>query len=1081
MADANTIQKNPVLGPDEDYAGLRSAGLEYITELGSALWTDYNEHDPGITILEALCYAITELGYRTSLPMEDLLTESDGTIEADLQALFSAKKILTQSPLNINDYRKILIDIDGVSNAWLFYNSNNDQQQIGEVPIFADCENDTLTYTVPSGTTPHPVLLNGLYKVLLDLDDDPQLGDLNNSNVVAPNPATDTVSAGAVTLTITFPAWNDPLVLANPAILTIPPDTEGISLSLQTGPPPPLPEFQVPADSPALSVTPDSASISSLVPPQDITQSGNTWFVPLVISLPTLPDPTLIQFVATVTIGSQPTGQTIGISDIQDFFSDDTFNSTLILIYLTKVQKTNNIIRSAIRKLNKNRNLCEDFVSVGIISDEEIGFCCDIDVTPEADMNEVQANVYFAIDQYLNPLVNFYLLSEMLAKNYTVDEIFNGPRMKHGFIDTTELEDAALPCELYASEIIRDIMNIPGVLSVRNFKMTAYGDDGNPISGETGQSWVISLLPWHKPVLSLTNSNITFYKNQFPFSANLAQTTIILDQLLSSAERSKLTSHADDLAMPVGTYFPLESYTSVQYLFPVTYGIGNTGLPPNSTAQRNAQARQLKAYLLFYDQLLADFLSQLKYASTLVSTDNIVQTYFAQFVSNFKDSANIYNNNNGGFDSILEEVASIRESAHNNPTVPAAPLPLSWQQLYETNETFINRRNLFLDNLMARFAESFNDYVFLMYSLSYDTQEETQIDPADLITNKIQFLQSYPELSYERCRAFNYFPQNEDFSLDTTKQWNTDNVSGVEEKLCFLGGFAADAPVPPATTGTPAYYRRNLYTLGNYQVVPDPTTTPGGPFQFVYINGDDQLTSITIYTTVTDLENDLPQFMTYILAGGHYNIVSETPNWQIYIIDDNGNNLAQSGLYPTQAAAQAAVQSFTVAFDQQSQTEGLHLVEHILLRPRNNTFGLAPVSLDGCCDCCCSDDPYSFKMSVVLPYWPLHMRSMMFRDYFEGIVRSEIPAHTMVKICWIDNVSMYHFETAYQNWITALADYESGAIDISAFNTFNESLINILFNLHSEYPVATLYDCSDSVAGANQVMLGKTTLGSFKS
>src|ERR1700743_941319 len=97
-----------------DFNDLRNEGITHLGNLTGKLWTDYNEHDPGITILEALCYAITELGYRTSLPMEDLLTESDGTIEADLQALFSAKKILTQSPLNINDYRKILIDIEGV-------------------------------------------------------------------------------------------------------------------------------------------------------------------------------------------------------------------------------------------------------------------------------------------------------------------------------------------------------------------------------------------------------------------------------------------------------------------------------------------------------------------------------------------------------------------------------------------------------------------------------------------------------------------------------------------------------------------------------------------------------------------------------------------------------------------------------------------------------------------------------------------------------------------------------------------------------------------------------------------------------
>src|ERR1017187_2729901 len=98
MDDEIMIQKNPVFGYDQDYAFLRQSGLKYIEELGNRLWTDYNEHDPGITILEALCYAITELGYRTDLPMQDLLAGADGKIPSG-QTLYTAKNILTQSPL----------------------------------------------------------------------------------------------------------------------------------------------------------------------------------------------------------------------------------------------------------------------------------------------------------------------------------------------------------------------------------------------------------------------------------------------------------------------------------------------------------------------------------------------------------------------------------------------------------------------------------------------------------------------------------------------------------------------------------------------------------------------------------------------------------------------------------------------------------------------------------------------------------------------------------------------------------------------------------------------------------------------
>lgn len=66
-----TIPKNPVLRPAQDYYQLRREGIGYIEQMGSSQWTDYNTHDPGITILEALCYAITDLAYRTGRDIKE--------------------------------------------------------------------------------------------------------------------------------------------------------------------------------------------------------------------------------------------------------------------------------------------------------------------------------------------------------------------------------------------------------------------------------------------------------------------------------------------------------------------------------------------------------------------------------------------------------------------------------------------------------------------------------------------------------------------------------------------------------------------------------------------------------------------------------------------------------------------------------------------------------------------------------------------------------------------------------------------------------------------------------------------------
>ena len=101
-----------------DFDVLRKEGIEYLGKLGGKLWTDHNVHDPGITILEVLCYALLDLGYRTNLPVKDILTCSQ-TDSATDNNFFTQSAILSCNPLTILDLRKLLIDIKGVRNAWL--------------------------------------------------------------------------------------------------------------------------------------------------------------------------------------------------------------------------------------------------------------------------------------------------------------------------------------------------------------------------------------------------------------------------------------------------------------------------------------------------------------------------------------------------------------------------------------------------------------------------------------------------------------------------------------------------------------------------------------------------------------------------------------------------------------------------------------------------------------------------------------------------------------------------------------------------------------------------------------------------
>src|SRR5690606_244295 len=93
-----------------DFASLRGDAIAAVQELAGNLWTDYNAHDPGVTIIEQLCYGLTELAYQMHAPMVDQLADAQGRIDLDAYSLFAPQRILTTRPVTPQDYAKALLD-----------------------------------------------------------------------------------------------------------------------------------------------------------------------------------------------------------------------------------------------------------------------------------------------------------------------------------------------------------------------------------------------------------------------------------------------------------------------------------------------------------------------------------------------------------------------------------------------------------------------------------------------------------------------------------------------------------------------------------------------------------------------------------------------------------------------------------------------------------------------------------------------------------------------------------------------------------------------------------------------------------
>lgn len=93
-----------------DFTSLRTQGIEYVQQLAGDIWTDYNLHDPGVTVLEQLCYGLTELAYQAKAPIADYFANERGQIDFHHHALYKPQEIFPTRPVTAEDYCKRILD-----------------------------------------------------------------------------------------------------------------------------------------------------------------------------------------------------------------------------------------------------------------------------------------------------------------------------------------------------------------------------------------------------------------------------------------------------------------------------------------------------------------------------------------------------------------------------------------------------------------------------------------------------------------------------------------------------------------------------------------------------------------------------------------------------------------------------------------------------------------------------------------------------------------------------------------------------------------------------------------------------------
>ncbi len=125
-----------------DFQALRRRGIALAQELSGKAWTDFNLHDPGVTLLEAICYALTELAYRADFPTADLLTGADGRLDHARLHLARPLEVLGSRPVTVRDLALALSDSDGSVERVLVQAAGGPDAGLYDIHVVPEAESD---------------------------------------------------------------------------------------------------------------------------------------------------------------------------------------------------------------------------------------------------------------------------------------------------------------------------------------------------------------------------------------------------------------------------------------------------------------------------------------------------------------------------------------------------------------------------------------------------------------------------------------------------------------------------------------------------------------------------------------------------------------------------------------------------------------------------------------------------------------------------------------------------------------------------------------------------------------------------
>lgn len=1047
------IPKNISTKDDLDFSFLRKEGISYLEKLGGKLWTDFNSHDPGVTILEMLCYAITDLGMRIDTPLENLLASKDSNLSLQAQ-FYKASEIFPTKPVNELDYRKLFIDLEGVKNCWL---------RIYDKQVFVDCKNNKLSYKKFEDILPEfqkDFKLKGLYSLLVDLEEG------YTKEQIFPNIKT---------------AYHENRNLCEDLIEIKEVDTQPIAICANV---------------------------------DVIPEADEEWvYANILYQIENYLSPSLKFY---------------SIQQMLDkgYATDEVFDGPILkngFIDVKELKKAE--LRKEVR-LSDVMKIIMNIEGVKLIKDISVGFC---------DENIVQENKWVVcIDPDKKPVLcekstfNFSKGFLPLNLNYDrVDEYLK--QLKEDEIESQQIADED------------KVLSLPKGSSIGANEYTTIQNDFPDTYGIGQEGLGVHVTNERKAKAKQLKAYLTFFDQILAtYFKHLSEVKTLLS--VSGQETRTFFTQAikdiKDFDELISEYPQSNDDELTKLLF---------NQFDNNVERRNSILDHLLAR---FAERFGEYTFIMK-ALYGTATDEIVLLNKEAFLKDYKVISSEkglafnyykqnqdklwYTNNVSGFQKRIARLMGISNEKRRYLTETSVDI----YEVSEGSNTYRWRLKDTNGNILLSATENYAKKVLAIEELYFAVLQIVQTKEKDIkeafeegITNNMQigFIRIHKSTPSKPSIPVKYSfdvinPEKPKSSSDyiIAKQYKYyTNINDLKEALLeiisFLkknfteeGMFLVEHMLlrPDVTESYVEIYEEiegsNTYRWklrdndGNILL----SAQENYASEKIAVEGFYLIAQQVLQIKEIDLERVFKKDIIDKKRVGHIRIhnatLSKQPNSVKYWFnivnrekheDNSESSLAKSSEYENRNALKNALKKLLCLLKKDFLEKGIYNEEQMILRPKNTSNKIEnflPICAKDCEDCG-TIDPYSYRVSIVLPGYTYRFSNPDFRRYMEDVIRQELPAHVLPRICWVgerkgiisDNENdLLQFENAYKKYLFAKTNLEQKQ---PVENNELLDLIQAIQQLNTIYPSGRLTDCNaEDEALEGRIILNQSSIGNIQS